>query len=99
MKLPKRAVPGRLLAAMFIVALTAVLAACGPDTQENSSTALDGDNTTQIAGVIIPQESVGTRVNPAEVAAARARQPHQYDEARPLSLFDFRTNLNPASNR
>lgn len=95
MKLPKRAVSSLLLTA----ALATVLAACGPDTQENSSTALDGDNNIQTAGVIIPQERVGTRVNPAEVAAARARQPHQYDEARPLSLFDFRTNLNPASNR
>ena len=84
---------------MLIIVLATVLASCGPDTQENSSTALDGDNNTQTAGVIVPQEQVGTRLSAAEVAAARARGPHQYDEARPLSLFDFRTNLNPASNR
>lgn len=79
--------------------LAASLVACGPNSQEASSTALDGDNNTQIAGVIIPQESVGTGINPARVAAAKARQPHQYDEAEPLSLFDFNTNLNPNSNR
>ncbi len=91
MKLPKRA--------LLSVLLAAALTACGPDTQQNSSTTLDGDNNTQTAGVIVPQEGVGTRVSPAEVAAARARQPHQYDEARPLNLFDFGTNLNPTSNR
>ena len=79
--------------------LAASLVACGPDTQEDSSTVLDGDNNTQTAGVIVPQEQVGTGISSAQVAAARARQPHQYDEARPLSLFDFRTNLNPGSNR
>lgn len=91
MKLPERALSSALLAAALV--------ACGPDRQENSSTALDGDNNTQTAGVIVPQEQVGVALNPAEVAAAKARQPHQYDEARPLSLFDFGTNLNPASNR
>lgn len=85
--------------ALVSVLFAAVLVACGPDTQEDSSTTLDGDNNTQTAGVIVPQEGVGTRVSSAEVAAAKARQPHQYDEARPLSLFDFRTNLNPSSNR
>ncbi len=95
MKLSKRAFVNVLFAAVLVAAL----AACGPDTQEDSSTTLDGDNNTQTAGVIVPQEGIGTRVSSAEVAAAKARQPHQYDEARPLSLFDFRTNLNPASNR
>ena len=81
------------------VLLAAALVACGPDRQEDSSTTLDGDSNTQTAGVIVPQEQIGVAIDPAEVAAAKARQPHQYDEARPLSLFDFRTNLNPASNR
>ena len=82
------------------VLLAASLTACGgPDSQKGSSTALDGNNNIQISGVIIPQETVGVAIDPVEVAAARARQPHQYDEAEPLSLFDFNTNLNPSSNR
>lgn len=92
--------PSKRAALSVSVLLAASLAACGgPDSQKGSSTTLDGDNNTQIAGVIIPQDTVGVAINPAEVAAAKARQPHQYDEAEPLNLFDFNTNLNPSSNR
>lgn len=81
------------------LALTALLAACGgPRTQEGSSTALDGDQNIQIAGVIIPQEDTGL-LSADQIAAAKARLPHQYDEHEPLSLFDLNTNLNPQSNR
>ncbi len=91
---------------LFALALTALLAACGSDTQTdpalsqndslNDTNTLSPRNTVQ-AGVIIPVES--TRINPAQIAAAKARLPHQYDEHEPLSLFDVNTNLNPASNR
>lgn len=91
---------------LFVFLLTLLLAACGSDTQTdpalsrndslNDTNTLSPRNTVQ-AGVIIPVES--TRINPAQVAAAKARLPHQYDEHEPLSLFDVNTNLNPASNR
>ena len=87
----------RLLFALPVALLGASLAACGPS-QQGSSTALAGDQNIQISGVIIEQspESGGS---PADIAAAKARVPHQYDERPPLNLFDFRTNLNPGLNR
>ena len=82
----------------FALLLAAPLAACGgPRDQQGSSTSLDGDQNTQIAGVIVSPEQVG--INAAQVAAAKARLPHQYDRPEPLNLFDFNTNLNPESNR
>jgi len=88
------------LSILFVFLLTLLLVACGPDTQEGSSTTLDGDNTTQLAGVVVPPAEVrdaGERT--VLINAAKARLPHQYDAHEPLSLFDFNTNLNPASNR
>lgn len=90
----------RKLSVLSALALTALLASCGPDSQEGSSTTLDGDNTTQIAGVIVPQAEVrGEGERTVLINAAKARLPHQYDAHEPLSLFDVNTNLNPASNR
>ena len=88
------------LSALALTALlTVLLAACGgPRDQKSSSTVLDGKNTVQISGVIISQEDTGL-LSPTQIAAAKARLPHQYDEREPLSLFDFNTNLNPGSNR
>lgn len=82
------------LAAMLAGTL---LAACGPS-QQGNSTALDGDQNTQISGVVIEQ-SPQSGGSPATVAAAKARVPHQYDPQIPQNLFDFRTNLNPGANR
>lgn len=82
----------------FALLLAAPLSACGgPRDQRATSTVLDGKNTVQISGVIVSPEQVG--VNAAQVAAAKARLPHQYDRPEPLNLFDFNTNLNPESNR
>ena len=79
------------------LALASLLAACGP-TQQGDSTALAGDQNVQISGVVIEQ-SPASGGGPADIAAAKARVPHQYDERPPLNLFDFRTNLNPGLNR
>ncbi len=82
---------------LLSLAVVTLLAACGPS-QQGDSTALAGDQNTQIAGVVIEQ-SPASGGSPADIAAAKARVPHQYDERPPLNLFDFRTNLNPATNR
>ena len=82
---------------LFSLAFITLLAACGPS-QQGDSTALAGDQNTQIAGVVIEQ-SPASGGSPADIAAAKARVPHQYDERPPLNLFDFRTNLNPGLNR
>jgi len=84
---------------LFAPFLALLLAACG-NPQGGSEIARNDtnvNNTENQAGLILPVES--TALNPAQIAAAKARVPHQYDEAQPLSLFDFRTNLNPNSNR
>ena len=79
------------------LALAGLLAACGPS-QQGDSTALAGDQNTQISGVVIEQ-SPASGGSPADIAAAKARVPHQYDPQIPQNLFDFRTNLNPGANR
>lgn len=94
------------LSILSVSLLALLLAACGPDTQTdpalsqndslNDTNSLSPRNTVQ-SGVIIPVEP--TRINAAQIAAAKARLPHQYDAHEPLSLLDLNTNLNPASNR
>ena len=79
--------------------LLMLLVACGPDTQQGESTMLDDEQNIQISGVIIEQNAASGGVGTVEIAAAKARVPHQYKETPPLSLFDFGTNWNPGSNR
>ncbi len=77
--------------------LTTLLAACGPNTQMGSSTSLDGDQNTQIAGVVVAQDA--TTPSAGQVAAAKARVPYQYREKYENDLRDFAVNLDPNTNR
>ncbi len=88
-----------LIRATLPALLLLLLVACGPDTQQAPTTALDDEQNIQISGVIVEQNAASGGVSAVEIAAAKARVPHQFKEKPPLSLFDFRTNLNPASNR
>ena len=89
------------LSTLLGIGLAAVLAACNlsPNSQQGESTALAGDNNIQISGVIIDQNAASGGASTVEIAAAKARVPHQFKEKPPLSLFDFGTNWNPGSNR
>jgi hypothetical protein len=80
--------------------LALLLTACGPGTpvgyDDYDTLLLDSDAATR--ATVPPAVAKGQRT-PLSVNAAKARVPHQYDDQEPLSLFDFNTNLNPASNR
>lgn len=93
MRTARRRLTRRRYALLLLTAL--FLSACGPDTQERSTTTLDGEDNIQESGVIVPQE----RQDTPEVAAAKAIIPYQYREKNPPNLFAFGTNLNPNSNR
>ena len=91
----------KVLATLLCLGSAAVLAACNfsPNTQQGQSTALAGGNNIQISGVIVEQNAASGGASAVQVAAAKARVPHQFKTKRPLSLFDFATNWNPGSNR
>ena len=90
----------RLLCLGLCLGSAATLAACSfsPNTQQGESTALAGGNNIQISGVIIQQSASGG-ANATQIAAAKARVPHQFKTKKPLNLLDFGTNWNPGSNR
>ncbi len=93
---------GKAILSMLLgLGLAAVLAACNlsPNTQQGETTVLDGENNIQISGVIVKQDMASGGASTAEIAAAKARVPHQFKKKPPLSLFDFATNWNPGSNR
>ena len=91
----------RLLCLGLCLGSAATLAACSfsPNTQQGESTALAGGNNIQISGVIVQQNSASGGASATQVAAAKARVPHQFKTKKPLNLFDFGTNWNPGSNR
>ena len=90
----------RLLCLGLCLGSAATLAACSfsPNTQQGESTALAGGNNIQISGVIIQQSASGG-ASATQIAAAKARVPHQFKTKKPLNLLDFGTNWNPGSNR
>jgi hypothetical protein len=73
--------------------LVALLAACTRTPQTNPNVQSGNEGASDVATLL------NLRNNPAEVAAVRASRPFQYREREPLNLLDFRTNLNPNSNR
>jgi len=83
---------------LSVLLLTALLLSCGPDTQQGPTTALSQEErNVQDSGAVTPTAPSGE--GDPRIAAAKRKQPHQYRERPPLSLFDVGTNLNPASNR
>ena len=78
---------------LAVLAAAALLAACSNTPQTNPNVQSGNEGPSDVVALL------NHRTNAAEVAAARARRPYQYREREPLNLLDFRTNLNPNSNR
>lgn len=77
---------------LAVLVAAALLAACNTP-QTNPNVQSGNEMGSSVA------DAMNHRTNAAEVAAARARRPFQYREREPFNLLDFRTNLNPNSNR
>lgn len=71
------------------------LAACRSNPQ-GQTPSVSNPNLGPVSGPSV--ESFSTPTAP-QIVAAKSRVPHQYREEEALGLFDYATNLNPASNR
>ena len=71
--------------------------ACGPETQQGSTTETELNVDYVGVGNIVPPEALQS--DTPDVFAAKNRVPHQYKDLNPYNFFAVWVNLNPQSNR